>query len=420
MNRIADNELLNRITNICASLTVFSLPKRFYNEVKIDWQMNPITDVEPVCLATPLLSQQYNNSFEIYNFYNWLYSGFRIVPDEPRMRFELFKGIGLTVPEAYKDVQRIIQDVYKYRLIPNADSPDSPFKVLQVDSESGNRVGGAEDIPYLIPDVQGYGWLHDDTSIHLPEVRKFITFTDEFCELVSIPSATYGQNIRRFANPFRITDLQLMILLSTNADSKYMYSQWLKKAEAVVSLSSELAGYNNNYHGYIAYISKMIGRIAASLIRNRIWHRLLTGHCQNMTLGGELTEFSYAAKIPSHGESFSVNTPHFGLSSYDVAGAESRLYSQVLLLANHVRHFVNCMRWIGIEVTDDDSIFFFVQGMKDTLPEQQVKALLYHFDTDPYCFDTNHFVQSRFSTDNLKDCDSFIKKLHRIVYEELR
>jgi len=163
----------------------------------------------------------------------------------------------------------------------------------------------------------------------------------------------------------------------------------------------------------------MIGRFAASLIRHRIWHRLLTDHCQNMTLGGELTEFTYAVKIPDHGLSFSVETPNYGSSSFDILDGEARLYSQILLFANHVRHFVNCMRWIGIEMNDAECVFSFVQGMKETLSEQQVKALLSHFETDPYCADINLFVTSRLSADNLKDCDGFIKILHGVAHEVL-
>jgi len=417
---MTDDLLLKRIMDICASITVVSLPKKFYNEIPIDWQMNHIVEIEPVCVTTPLFrSFQCNgmNSFELFTFYNWLYSGIRIVPNESRLRFEQFKAIGLALPEAYKGIQHTIQCIYQYQLMPNATSPDSPFGILQLDSDK--RIGGATSTAYLIPDINGYGWLNDDTSIHIPSIQKAVAYTDEFCELVSIPSGACGQIIRRFTNPFRITDLQLMMLLSRNADSMHMYSQWKEKAEAIAGMSSELAGFNSNYCDYIAYMSKMIGRIAASLIRHRIWHRLLTDHCQNITLAGELTEFTYATKIPTHGLTLSVNTPGFGTSSFDIHNVESRLYCQVLLLANHVRHFVDCMRWIGVDMNNEDCIFSFVQGMKDTLPEQNIKTLLYNFETNPYCADINLSVQSRLSAENLKNCDDFIKILHKIIHEEL-
>ena len=52
---MVDDLLLKRIRDICVPITVVSLPKRFYNKIPIEWQMNQIAEVDTVCVATPLL-----------------------------------------------------------------------------------------------------------------------------------------------------------------------------------------------------------------------------------------------------------------------------------------------------------------------------------------------------------------------------
>ena len=418
MKPISDELLFERIADICTPVSVVSLPKRFYNDIPIDWQEGFASETEPVCVAGSLLPSNQYNSFDVFTFYNWLYSGIRIIPNESNLRFEQFKGIGLTLPKAFDGVQPVIEDIFQYKLIPNPDLPESPFGVLLLGSE--RRAGGVDNITYLLPDVEGYGWFKNDTSVNTPQIRKAVTYSDEFCELTSIAPIVSGQIIRSFINPFRVSDLQLMMLLSQRTDSKNSSSHWQKKAESLLTLSIDLSGCYQDYIGYAKYISKRIGGIAASLIHHRVWHRLLTEHCQNMTLAGELTEFSRSVKIPDSGSSFSVEFPNYGVFTFEVADAESRLYSQVLLLANHARHFIDCMKWVGIELNDNDCVFSFVQGMKDILSEQQVNSLISHFNNDPYCADIKLAIHDRFSADNLKNCDNFIDALRNVIYEELR
>ena len=417
MKRISDELLLKRLSDICTPISVVSLPKRFYNDIPIDWQEISVPYVEPVCVAGLLLPSDQYKTFDLFTFYNWLYSAVRIIPNEPQLRFEQFKGIGLTLPEAMSDVQPIIEDFFQYKLVPNPDLPESPFGVLLLGTE--RRAGGVDNITYLLPDVQGYGWFKDDASISIPKIRKAITYSDEFCELTNITRTVSGQIIRGFVNPFRVFDLQLMMLLSKKSDCMHSSSKWQNKAENIVTLSSELLGFEQDFIGYTKHISKRIGGIAASLVHHRVWHRLLTEHCQNMTLAGELTEFSRSVKIPNHGSSFSVEYPNYGVFTFEVADAEARLYSQVLLLANHARHFVECMRWIGIEISDEDCVSSFVQGMKDILSKKQAEVLISHFDKDPYCADIKLAVHDRLSADNLSNCDGFIDSLRNFIYEEL-
>ena len=412
---LTDEQLDNRIASICESIRVVPLIQSFYHEIplrNISRRLNTYVGSKPVCMATRQLTSSANCNtcsppFELYTFYNWLRSGFTIVPQAMSFRFEVFKGFGLSIPAAYIGIQAKIQDLYNYRLLPNPIVIDSPYGILEIGSE--RRVGGAAYISHLLSDAQGYELLGDDPSINIPSFQGLFSLSAEFCELLGIPSVTCGQNIRRFANPFRISDLQLLRALSKNATSGSSRSLWLTKAEEIISLSSDLAGFYGDFHGYVAYISRMIGRVSASLIRRRIIHGLLTDHCQNITLGGELTEFDYSVKVPS-----------VATLGHDVSDDESRLYSQVLLLANHVRNFADCMDWIGLECHYIDYIRPFIIGIKECLPKKQTETLLSSLDKDLYCIDITLSAHNHFSEVNLKGCEKFISLIHEHAHVVLR
>lgn len=410
---LSDEELQKRVESICEPVPVTVLPSPFYHEILLyfiqDRSRGRDLRPEPVCLVTDRTPFRENSGaahpfFELYTFYNWLRSGFRIVLGAQSSRFQVFKGFGLSMGPSHEAVQPIIQDLLGYRLLPNGSCADSPYGILHVGAEK--RTSGAAPISFLLHDARGYGWLQGDSSIRIPLLEGLFILSAESSERFGIPSGTCGQNIRRFGNPFRVFDLELMMSLSQADPSHRLCSFWSSKAEAIAALSSELAGFSGDLTAYVAYLAMAMGRIAASLIERRILHESLSDHCQNVTLGGELTEFDW-----------SVTVPRIGAGRFEISGYESRLYSQVLLLANHVRHFAVSMDWIGVRYEHSDYAKSFALGMKESLSEELVEGLLFHFDRNPYCADITLAVHSPFSEKNLRGCEHFISLLHEAVRE---
>ena len=411
---LTDEQLNSRITSICESIRVVPLIQSFYREIPVNI-INKRLDTnvlsKPVCMTTPRLTSSANCNtdsppFELYTFYNWLRSGFRIIPKALSFRFQVFKGIGLSIPSQYMETQDKIQSFYHYHLLPNPIYPDSPYGILETGSE--RRIGGAAYMSLLIPDAQGYEWLDGDPLINIPILQGLFRLSTDYCKLLGITSDTFGQNIRRFSNPFRISDLQLLRMLSKNLTSCTSHLLWRTKAEAIIDLSNDLAGFYGDPRAYATYVCRMIGRASASLICHRILHGQLTDHCQNITLGGELTEFDYSVKVPS------IKIP-----DTNVSDDESRLYSQVILLANHVRHFADCMNWIGLECHYIDYISPFVFGIKELLSKKQTETFLSNLETTSYCIDITLSAHNRFSSENLNGCDKFIQLFRKIAYEVL-
>lgn len=412
---LTDEQLSKRIATICEPITVVPLHQYYYHKIPLNTvsrRLNISVQSKPVCMVTPRQSlSMYRNttspSFELYTFYNWLRSGFRIVPEALSLRFEVFKGLGLSIPHQYIEVQGRIQNIYDFSVLPNPIYPDSPYGIMEIANE--RRIGGAISMSLLLPDAQGYEWLEGDPLINIPFLQQLFRLSPAFCILFGITSDTFGQNIRRFSNPFRISDLQLLRLLSKDATTRSSRSSWRTKAEAIVSLSSDLAGFCDDLHAYTAYICSMIGRLSASLIRYRILHGQLTDHCQNITLGGELTEFDYSVKVPTT-----------QIPDTNVADGESRLYSQVLLFANHARHFLDCINWVGLKCHYIDHIASFITGIKECLSGSQTETLLFNLDTNPYCIDITLAAHNQFSVVNLKGCKKFISLVHEHAHEVLR
>ena len=411
-SHISDSQLNQRLENICAKVKVNRLPNELYSEIfqkgNTKQKASLKTGIGPVCLLTPLLNPlldrvKISHDFELYTFYNSMRSGFRVVPGSDSLRFEVFKGFGLVLPEAFKKIQPIIQDRYQYSLHPNSLVPNSPYCILELEIE--RRVGGAIPIAMLLPDAKGYELLYKDNLINIPSIQGVFSYSKKFCKLLGLPMATYGQNIRRFNNPFRISDLQLVLFFSKHANLKSERLQWLNIAENIANLSIDLAGFNGNSHAYAIYVARMVGRLSASLFSHKILHNRLTDHCQNITLNAELTEFDHALKLEDN---------HSNIDEFI-----SRLCSQIILFANHIRHFATCLTSIGINVSSMDYMNAFAIGVKDRITKQHAEAFLSHLYNDPYCADITLSAHNHYSTQNLKGGNNFISLLRRIIPEVL-
>ena len=408
---LTDDHLRRCIEDICEPVDAVPLAEHCYNEVPLTFIVGRRQErrfaSKPVCVVAQRLPAECHEPSSraqpLYTFYNWLRSGLRLASHAGALRFEVFKGCGLTLPAAYEQAQQAIGNLYSYDLMPNDRYPGSPYCILAMGAEQ--RIGGAAYISYALPDLLGYQWLSCDAAVRVPELSGFYVFTPEFCELAGICSHTCCEIVRLFLNPFRVSDLQLMKAFSENGLAASSGSLWASKAGAIAALSCELAGFNSDLRAYALYLGMAIGSAAAALINNGLLHNSLTDHCQNITLAGELTEFDWTARIHSR--------PPLA------PNLEPYLYSQVLLFANHVRCFAECMGWIGVDLALRQYGEAFLLGLRGELREPARKKLLHHFATDPFCADIKRMIHSPFSAVNLQGCDPFISILHELVQEVL-
>ena len=420
-------DIHKQIEAICGQVLVISLDANMYSRYsQLSSQSErveaEIVDVLPVCSFNAKSQNgrlgEERGSFYLFTFDGWLRSGFRIVPAYMPWCFEVYKGFGLAVSEGSQELLSDIQNLFGFSILPHPFYDDSPFGILKLDREY--RWAGAANWSHLITDGTKYLEFGHTGKIKTPLLLAVDRFTPDFCKLTGLyfPNDEIvrnlpllcehicGQNIRRFRNPFRIHDLDMLRKLSMM--SKRKSRSLLAKAEKILTLSSMLSGFGLNMKLYAVYMSNQIGRISASLINNGIIHRLLTSHCQNVTLAGELTEFDYSLIVDRH----SVN----GDSNY--TKKRSYLYSQVLLMANHVRCFADSVRWIGVEVTYYDLIEAFLLELWNSLNDCSLqKELIKHLNEDTYCKDITLLIHDRHSEKNLSNAESFMYEFQKYVHD---
>lgn len=384
---------MTTIEGICESVAVVPLSKRYFAELDIDatWVHNRAVPVGlfPSQLITDSTDEK-EVPFPLLTFYPWLRSGFRIVQDTSERRFEVYKGLGLLLPKAYELHQPAFQRVFRYQLLPNEQKSDSHYKILNFNDES--RIAGCAYLSLLKRDIRGYQWLEACPHIRVPKIMGAFSFSKEYCSQYAVPEGSCGQIIRRFLNPFRIMDLQFlkrMALKSLPSERSF----WQGKAEAILSISMQLTAGSSC--DYLACVGNALGRTAGALTSLRILHGSLTDHCQNVTLAGELTEFDFAVR---QYQGDPPPKPYF----------DSRLYTQILLLANHLRHLVDCIRWIGVDCRYSDCVEPFMCAVAESVDSSQYEAFLYHLNHDPYCLDLSRSVCNRYFEKNLCNCDDFL------------
>ncbi|MBT6225341.1 MAG: hypothetical protein HOI47_01655 [Candidatus Scalindua sp.] len=422
-----------QVEKICGQITVVPLDEDMYyrNPVLSILSRKDLLksrEISPVCVYKSKSMAEYpvkhNRSFQLFTFDGWLRSGFRIVPEYMPWCFEVYKGFGLAVPEESQELLSDIQNLFEFSILPHPFCDDSPFRILKLDQE--HRWAGAAYWSHLVPDGTKYLEFGHTGKLKTPLLLAVDRFTLDFCNLTGLyftndkiasnfpglGKLLCGQNIRRFKNPFRIHDLDVLRRLSIMSKGKSR--SLLAKAEGILTLSSILSGFGLDLKSYAVYMSNQIGRISASLLTNGIIHRLLTSHCQNVTLAGELTEFDYS--LIEDRRSFNGDSNYSKKRTY--------LYSQIILMANHVRCFADSVRWIGVEVTYYDMVEAFLLELLNCLNDSSLqKELIKHLKENPYCIDINLLIHDRHSYRNLSNAKSFMyvfrKYLHNISYKTI-
>lgn len=398
--------LRRRLDDLCANVCVAPLQAGWFETVWRPETADCSDRSGPVCAVTPGTLRRAmvhaDAAMALWTFPNWLRTGFRIHSVGGSARFEVFKGFGLTLPDLYVGLHPTLERLYGFKVTKLPPALEQVYAVLEVGDEV--RVGGGSPMSLLLPDARGYTWLQADSHARLPQMRGVYALTDAYCQCMGFLPGPHGQNVRSFANPFRIEDLRLLRALCEDAGQAGAQPVWRETAACVAALSMDLTPHAGDPHGYLRFMARSIGHMAGALSREGILHGQLTDHCQNVTLGGELTEFDYAVKVPL-------------AAKRQTGESASRLTSQVLLLGNHVRQLSRAWHWLGFDSDDRDLAAEFAAACDAGLAGDSSAALRWHLEFDPYCQDIARSSHNALSQQNLHGSAEFNGQVRAALLE---